>query len=674
MKSLYQKTFPLLASLLLSASPCTVRAAIGDWKAYMAYHDVQDVQQAGKLLFVQASNGLYVYNQNDNSIQTFSKMDGLNDSKIQTIAYNPNAQRLLIIYANANMDIMNTASMEVTNLSAFYSYSTTSDKTVNDVYIHGNYAYLSCGFGIIKVNVAKAEISETYHLGFQVDWCTIKDNNIYAYSATNGQYSATLSANLLDKANWSHTGDYTAKPQEDKSELIQLAKTLNPGGPKYNYFWFMKFVNGQLYTGGGGFGHGVDAHRPGTVQVLKGDDWTIYEDEDITEKTGVTYLDINAVDVDPLDASHVFAGGRTGLYEFRDGKFIKHYNSNNSIITSNKGNINYEVIGGLKFDSEGNLWITNCSSSFSQSLIELTKDGQWVSHHRDALWDKNKSASLSSMEQLMFDSRGLLWFVNDYWVLPSSYCYQRTTDQLVSYTTFTNQDGIAMEGYPQCIAEDKDHNIWIGSTNKTFMLEAAKVGTETTEFTQIKVPRNDGTNTADYLLEGVSVAAVAIDGANRKWFGTRGDGVYLIDADNITQLQHFTQDNSKLLSNEIESIAINEQTGEVFFGTDQGLCSYMSDASATNDEMTKDNVYAYPNPVRPDYTGLITVMGLSMNADVKICTANGTLVNQGRSNGGTYTWDGRDLQGRQVASGVYMVQTATSDGKKGTVCKIAIVR
>jgi flagellar hook assembly protein FlgD len=100
----------------------------------------------------------------------------------------------------------------------------------------------------------------------------------------------------------------------------------------------------------------------------------------------------------------------------------------------------------------------------------------------------------------------------------------------------------------------------------------------------------------------------------------------------------------------------------------------MSDASSTSDEMTKDNVYAYPNPVKPDYTGLITVVGLSYNADVKIVTAHGVLVREGKSNGGTFTWDGCDTNGHKVASGVYMVQTATDEGEKGTVCKIAIVR
>jgi flagellar hook assembly protein FlgD len=90
--------------------------------------------------------------------------------------------------------------------------------------------------------------------------------------------------------------------------------------------------------------------------------------------------------------------------------------------------------------------------------------------------------------------------------------------------------------------------------------------------------------------------------------------------------------------------------------------------------MTKDNIWAYPNPVTPDYNGLITIVGLSYNADVKIVSSSGTLIAEGKSNGGTFTWDGNDRHGNRVSSGVYMVATATSDGKKGTVCKIAIVK
>ena len=197
---------------------------------------------------------------------------------------------------------------------------------------------------------------------------------------------------------------------------------------------------------------------------------------------------------------------------------------------------------------------------------------------------------------------------------------------------------------------------------------------ETAVFTQVKVPRNDGTNLADYLLSGIDVTCMAIDGGGRKWFGTKANGVYLISADNMTQVKHILSSNSLLLSDNILSIAINNATGEVFFGTDKGLCSYMSDATTPSDRPGEDNTYVYPNPVKPGYTGPITIVGLSMNADVKIVTTNGVLVAAGISNGGSFIWDGKDKSGKPVASGVYMVESADEDGNNGVVCKVAIVR
>ena len=664
-----KKILILLSFLLLQVTSYRAIAAIGDWKAYMAYSEVQEIEQAGNLIFVQASNNLYVYNQNDQSIQTFSKMDYLSDCGIQHIAYNKAAKRLLIFYNNANMDLMNISNYDVQNLSDYYSASTTGEKTVNDIYMYGKYAYMSNGFGIIKVNVADGEISDTYNLGFKVNWCEIKDSHIYAYSQTNGQYRALLTSNLLDKNNWSKVGGYVAKKQEDKSALKQIISTLQPGGPKYNNFYGMRFVNNLLYTCGGLWGHLIDAGRPGTIQVLDKDNWTIYDDS-IAAKTGIKYVDVNSVDVDPLDPNHVFAGAKSGLYEFQNGKFIKHYNSENSLITSfNNTSKNYQLITSVKFDTDGNLWMLNSQSPSNQSLIEYTKDGKWVSHHKPELYN------LGSLECLMQDSRGLLWFVNNYHDLPSIYCYQASTDQLNIYSSFVNEDGTTLTpNYVRYVTEDKNHDMWIGTNIGPLLLYKKDITSDTPIFTQVKVPRNDGTNYADYLLSGVDISCIAIDGSNRKWFGTNGNGIYVISNDCLTQIYHFTTNNSNLLSNNIEAIAINEQTGEVFAGTDKGLCSYMSDASSPNNEMTKDNVWAYPNPVKPDYTGLITITGLSFDADIKIVTTNGILVNQGRSNGGTYTWNGKDQKGKKVASGIYMVETATSDGSKGIVCKIAIVK
>lgn len=664
-----KKILILLSFLLLQVTSYRAIAAIGDWKAYMAYSEVQEIEQAGNLIFVQASNNLYVYNQNDQSIQTFSKMDYLSDCGIQHIAYNKATKRLLILYNNANMDLMNISNYDVQNLSDYYSASTTGEKTVNDIYMYGKYAYMSNGFGIIKVNVADGEISDTYNLGFKVNWCEIKDSHIYAYSQTNGQYRALLTSNLLDKNNWSKVGGYVAKKQEDKSALKQIISTLQSGGPKYNNFYGMRFVNNLLYTCGGLWGHLIDDGRPGTIQVLDKDNWTIYDDS-IAEKTGIKYVDVNSVDVDPLDPNHVFAGAKSGLYEFQNGKFIKHYNSENSLITSfNNTSKNYQLITSVKFDTDGNLWMLNSQSPSNQSLIEYTKDGKWVSHHKPELYN------LGSLECLMQDSRGLLWFVNNHHELPSIYCYQASTDQLNKYSSFVNEDGATLSPvFVRYVTEDKNQDIWIGTNIGPLLLYKKDITSDTPIFTQVKVPRNDGTNYADYLLSGVDISCIAIDGSNRKWFGTNGNGIYVISNDCLTQIYHFTTNNSNLLSNNIEAIAINEQTGEVFAGTDKGLCSYMSDASSPNNEMTKDNVWAYPNPVKPDYTGLITITGLSFDADIKIVTTNGILVNQGRSNGGTYTWNGKDLKGQKVASGIYMVETATSDGSKGTVCKIAIVK
>lgn len=674
-----KKISVIIIALLLQV--VQLQAAIGDWKAYMAYHDVQEIELAGNLVFVQASNNLYVYNQNDQSIQTFSKIDYLSDCDIEHIAYCQAAHRLLILYSNSNIDLMNTSNYEVTNLADYYNASTTGDKTIYDIYVNGKYAYMSNGFGIVKVNVADGEISDTYNLGFKVNWCEIKDNCIYAYSQTDGQYRAPLSVNLLDKNNWSKVGGYAAKQQADKSELKQMVSTLNPGGPKYNYFGFMKFANNQLYTCDGGFAVGIS--RKGYIQMLKNEEWNIYPDDNISSKTNVTYENLECLDYDPTDTSHIFVGGRNGLYEYKNGNFENYYNYENSPIERyNNRSKEYELITGVKFDKEGNLWMLN-SQAPTQSLIEFTKDKQWISHQLPDLMKLDDAGftnkSLGLLGNMLIDSRGLLWFVNNHWIVPSLYCYQFSEDyseeRLNAFTSFVNEDGTEVSvGAVRCAAEDKDGNIWIGTSAGPLLLDPNQITASAPTFTQVKVPRNDGTNYADYLLSGIDVSCIAVDGANRKWFGTKKNGIYLISEDNLSEIHHFTTLNSPLLSNGIESIAINEKTGEVFIGTDKGLCSYMSDSSTPNESMTSDNVWAYPNPVKPDYTGLITIVGLSQNADVKILTSNGRIVNEGKSNGGTYTWNGCDANGKKVASGIYMVATATNDVEKGTVCKIAIIK
>lgn len=755
----------------LLAIACTISwlwstAQIGTWKAYQAYSDITDIQPAERMIYVLTSNALYAYHKNDKSIQTFDKSTHLSDVNIAKIAYNRNAKRLLIVYRNNNIDLLD-ANGNVINMPDYYNKLMAENKTVNSVIIHNNDAYLATGFGIIKINMRKAEISDTYYLKQNILSVAIVGNTIYAY--TNNQVlKADLTTNLLDNSNWTsfsniflmrlfnlngkligidysdlyefrsdgtfsrfynapykkislndqklvcygndhfdvinsttdckrYTGQYTSMvydatqqafwASDEKANLQLLSIDNNNGlqtinidirtdGPKYNYFGFMKYANETLYTCNGGYSPYGEQHRSSSPQILNKDgNWTVYEDN-LQQKTGHKYEDNLSLDVDPGDATHVFVGGKTGLYEFKNGMLIEHYNIHNSPLQSAlpNNNTNYVLIESIKFDLQGNLFMLN-SQAKSKSIVEFTKDRKWISHHKSALMGGN-GRSLEAMQGLILDSRNLFWFVNMHWDRPWLICYDAAADTLIVYDKFVNQDGKTINvGTLLYTAEDFQHNIWIATNTGPLILKADQVRrTNDIVFEQVKIPRNDGTHTADYLLNGVYITCIAIDGAGRKWLGTKSNGAYLISEDNMTQLQHFTAENSKLLSDQIESIAINNATGEVFFGTSEGLCSYMSDASGTNNEMLANNIYAYPNPVEPDYTGLITVTGLTLNADVRIVTSHGALVAQGKSNGGLFTWDGNDLNGKRVASGIYIVLAATNDGRQGPVCKIAIVR
>ena len=670
------KRYLLVVAFILLAYCNALAGGVGTWKNYLAYSDVQWVEEGSNKLYVLASNSLYTYNKNDQSIKTYDKVNGLSDTDIRFIAWNKTARRLVIIYSNNNIDLLDDRG-NVTNVPDYYLKTTMADKTVNGIDMSGVYCYLSTGFGLVKLNVAKAEISDSYNLSFPVNYSYIEGGYIYAASQSNGLYRATLSANLLDRNNWTSVGTYVERPRTADATLLAQAKTLNPGGPKYNGFTYIQYLNNSLYTVPGLFKSGyVDSNTPGSVQILHDGEWANYQ-ENLSLKTGYDYLDNNVLAVDPRNANHVFVGGRTGLYEFLDGQLKAYYNKDNSLLQGamdrgrELGN-NYVLINGLCFDNKGNLWILNSQTS-RENLLRLSADGQMTSFSKPALMKDGVGGSV--LTSMVFDNRNNLWFCNDHWGYPALFCYQPATDKLLSFTRFVNEDGSNLDLVPHSVTPLSNGDVWVTTTIGPLLLSRSAIDNpETAVFTQVKVPRNDGTNLADYLLSGIDVTCMAIDGGGRKWFGTKANGVYLISADNMTQVKHILSSNSPLLSDNILSIAINNATGEVFFGTDKGLCSYMSDATTPSDQPSEDKTYAYPNPVKPGYTGSITIVGLSMNVDVKIVTTNGVLVAAGTSNGGSFVWDGKDKFGKPVASGVYMVESADEDGNNGVVCKVAIVR
>lgn len=667
------KRYILISFLIVSLCQVLPSHAgiIGEWTAYPAYGSVKEVEKAGSVVYVLSSSSLYSVNTNDNSISTYDKTKTLSDTQIDHIAWCPTARRLVILYTNQNIDLLEENG-NVINISDYFSKSMTADKTVNALNVVGNYVYLSTNFGIVKVNVANAEISNTYNLGFPVKWTHVDSQRIYAESEANGQYSALLTSNLLDKASWTRTGNYTAENKTISEELMTVAKTYKPDGPEINMFGFMKYHNGKLYTAPG---QSDSPERPAYIQIKEGQDWTVI-DNTISYVSKPRYRNIFSIDIDPKDENHWYVAAVPGLYEYKDNKPVRNYYWENSILelatTVPKTNLDYTEVTTVKFDGEGNAWLIQGWAA-TPGIIKLDTSGKFTRYrHDDLLFSETTSWVMPS--GLDFDSRGLLWFVNRDWRTPALASYNTKTDELKTYTKFINEDASEVNlVYGRCWAEDKEGNIWFGTDVGPIQLLASDISSGGTTFQQIKIPRNDGTNLADYLLSGVDVNCMAVDGGNRKWFGTNGLGVYVISSDNMEQVYHFTANTSGILSDNIESITIDDASGEVYIGTDKGLCSFTNDATSGSTTLEKDNVYAYPNPVTPDYTGPIMVVGLTYNSEVKITTSSGQLVAQGRSNGGTFKWDGKNQRGQRVASGVYMVMASTEDGKTGVVTKIAIV-
>ena len=453
-----------------------------------------------------------------------------------------------------------------------------------------------------------------------------------------------------------------------------------PNGPLSNMCYRLQFEGDRLMIAQGGR-WAVQLDRPCDVIWY---DYTPKQWSGIPADYTMWYLQHGVFDlmnyaVDPTNANHFFATSYgNGVVEFLDGVAVKLYNESNSSLRSSVADDPWQSLvrtDGAMYDKFGNLWILN-GGTRAAAINIMTPQGAWYPLH---LQSGAQRITLSTPGLLLQDSR----YPNSKWLYDcrettgvividdNGTPFDQSDDHVMKRKQFIDQMGkVVAPNEIYCLTQDHSGLIWVGTDAGLFILESVEAFLASDACSRVVISRNDGTDLADYLLKDEHIQAICVDGGNRKWIGTANSGLYLVSADGQQTIHHFTVDNSPLPSNSILSLAIHPISGEVFIGTGDGLVSYRSDASEASENFS--GIYAYPNPVRPNFGGVITIAGLMDNTVVYIIDSGGNLVCKTRSNGGIATWDAKNARGQRVATGVYTVLCNTADGQNHAVTKILV--
>lgn len=775
----------ILFTILVLAVPVKSQTRVGEWQDHLSFSQAINLVEARGIIYCATRSGLFSYDPSTAKISKWSRINGLSDLEIVSMAYSEDHNTLIIAYANSNIDLLRNNT--IINIPDIKQKSMTGSKRINSIQAQGDYALLSCGFGIIRLNLVRDEVASTYYIGPDGSHLEIFETTIFNYDSifaatekgiykayiddpelenyrvwtpvtgqpfpgetfnhlayNNGKLwashlSSTISAGGVDSIftydgyYWSwfpryyngirrmrfdegqlavissdqinlispegilkrHIENYgkdLANPNDfllDKdgkpwfadreSGLIyspdfEAFTKIRPPGPWDRKTFDMVIADGDLWIAGGAYDaswnniwniSGVSAKLDGT--------WKVFNPLTVTQMGPIR--DIIRLAVDPEDPQHVYAASwGNGVVEFKNGEYAGVYGESNTdgALRSVYPGQPYLRIGGLAFDSQNNLWVTN--SSVPAPVSVRKKDGTWKSfsygqYLGDAFTGHLVITPGDIKWILLPRGNGLFAFSN------GNDIDDETDDQKLEVplrVSFPPKNTIKILNDIYSMAADLDGRLWLGTSSGAVVYYSPSAVFGSSDFYATQPAVNQGDSLYHGLLSTEIVTAIAVDGANRKWFGTRNSGVFLTNPDGTELIQSFNVTNSPLLSNEIVSIAIDNQSGEVYFGTEGGVISYRG--TATRADLYAGSVYAFPNPVRPGYTGLITVKGVPAESTVKITDLTGNLVFTGQSQGGQVTWDGNERSGKPVTTGVYLVFASTTDLLSKVVTKILIVR
>lgn len=751
------KEIVLFICLIYSAQAYPQSLRVGDWRDHLSYKHTYDVCEVENKIYVSTDRALFEYNSADNSVERINTLNRLSDIGVSSIR---SFEDLLVVaYDNGNIDLIrgNTT----VNLPDIKRASLIADKRINHINIKNNLAYLSCGFGVVVVDIDREEVKDTYFIGeygaqVNVLSTSIAHNSIYA--ATNkGLYRADIyESNLADYHSWEkllahsqsrvdllesfngllfvnlHGEEYNTDTlyhfdgnnwvvfeQESSnlsikasSEQLVLTRRFNVSvydqdlnriqylySSEFNLdkidfnsaifrekdgFWIADKHNGLLHnhrdffetiipsgpflSDGGqivNFGdeilvaHGSKSENwdpswlKSELSILKKDDWT----------TSNALNDADFVDVVAVNkqgATTYLASFNKGLAKMTGLNLDEIYNETNSSLQKRAIYDDWIEIGAIQFDSEGNLWCTN--SQTYEPLSVKYKSGDWESFSLGG-----EITETQDLAKLLIDKNNQKWvqLKNNGLVV---FDERRQGIKTRKLTNSENAGNLASNRV-YSFAEDLEGEIWIGTDNGVSVFYDSNSIFQGENASQVVVTLGEYNS---YLLEGQQINDIEIDGANRKWFATNNSGVIVTSANGTEEIHHFTTENSPLFSNKVLDIEMNDVTGEVFFATEKGLISMRSESTQGNTDFSE--VLVFPNPVKPDYSGPITIKGLITDAVVKITDVSGNLIYETIALGGQAVWDGKSFDGQKAHTGVYLVFCSDQEGSISHVTKLLFVR
>lgn len=365
---------------------------------------------------------------------------------------------------------------------------------------------------------------------------------------------------------------------------------------------------------------------------------------------------------DPLDPhTYVRHSWNKGIFQVTDDAQKANYTRNNAAIGA---------YVDVAFDNYGNLWTVSSYGSYATAnpTSVLTHDKLGSTRKTDWFIPSGMSKLVtSSFQRSQFiiprKNNVKIWSDCDYNSAPTGviYCWDNenvdpTVDnyKMSIINKFVDQNNSMIDWiYLSRFKEDKDGMIWVGHTTGLFMFDPDVVFDETPH--AIRPYASKFSEGKGYLCEGYSVYDIGVDRDNNKWIASN-NGLYYVSPDGSEVYNHFTTDNSDLPSDVVYSVECDTVNERVYIVTDNGFAEYVpqGDAAALN----FDNVYAFPNPVEPDFTGMVKIAGLMDNSYVTITDRNGAVVAQFGPVMGSALWDGSGENGERVPTGLYNVYAA----------------